>query len=261
MKPFRCTIIPSYLSQPAKYVIGSLLISGIIATQAFSATRGESIVVTNNTGQDQVIYFMIDFPAIPSSAKTAYSKLVYPCIYPSDPFSGDGNDQTCHFSLPNGKSQTMPLTLLPAGKVILAISAGKSHFPKGPCNTTLAEITLNDGGTDGYDISLVNGRSFDIQIAPTTGQTITLSSQDPRKTLGVFPIGCSRCVDNIGVAPNFEGNGTTTQNCPGYGRPPGPMPAGSCKTGGEFTPVPNNCQIDSVPTGGNYTVTFTPASS
>lgn len=241
--------------------IGIVFVFGILSMQSHTANAGTSIEIVNNTGQDQLIYFMIDTPVIPNTAKDKYGKLHYPCVYPSNPYSGNGNgDTTCNFSLPNGKSQTMSLDVLPQGKVSLAISAGKNHFPKGPCNTTLAEMTINDTGKDGYDISLVNGRSFDMQITSDNGQTITLDSNDPKKTLGVFPVGCSRCVDNIGVAPNFAGNGSTTQNCPGYGREVGPMPAGSCKTGDEFNPVPNKCEIDSVPTGGNYTVTFNSAS-
>ena len=222
-----------------------------------AAAAGPTISVVNSTGQSQVIYFMVDSPTLTPATKTALGQLSHPCIYPANSFSGDGNkDTTCHFMLPDGKTQAFAINDISSGKIILAISTGKGHFPKGPCNTTLAEFTINDGGKDGYDISLVNGRSFDMQIKADNGQDIELGSNDPKQTLGVYPPGCSRCVDGIGVAPDFAGNGTSTQNCPGFGRPPGPMPTGSCKTGSEFTPQPNKCQIDSVTTGGNYTVTF-----
>jgi Thaumatin family len=152
---------------------------------------------------------------------------------------------------------------LPSGKLIIAVSAQQDHFPQGPCNTTIAEFTINDNGLDSYDISLVNGQNFNMEIAsdkPTTNPNIKLDTTDLatiKKTLGVFPPGCSRCVDGVGVPPAWQGNGTTTQNCPGYGKPPGPMPMGSCKQGSESDPKPNYCQITAKPTGANYTVTFT----
>ena len=78
-----------------------------------------------------------------------------------------------------------------------------------------------------------------------------------RNTLGVYPPGCSQCVDGVGVPPAWPGDPKkNTQNCPGYGKAPGPMPAQSCKSGKEMDPKPNPCQITYQPTGVNYTVTF-----
>lgn len=258
-----------------RFAAALLCLGALAPIEAGAASRGETVTIVNDTGANQTVYFMITHPIISKTGNptlraqvvTTFNALTYPCQFPSSPYSGNGNDETCHFVLPSGKFQAMPLSMLPAGQVSLAISAGKNHFPEGPCNTTLAEITLNQEGNDAYDISLVNGRSFDMKLevntmmlANTAGASIVLdSSSDPKTTLGVYPIGCSACVDGQGVAPAWKGNGSTTQNCPGYGRPPGPMPAGSCKTGTQFNPQPNACEIDSVPTGGTYTVTFEPA--
>lgn len=270
--PVRTWTSPGSARLPGlKAIVAGLLCLGALAPiEAGAATRGETVTIVNKTSRTQTVYLMVQYPAISQHANPTlraaivaqFGALTYPCRFPTSPYSGNGNgDTTCNFALPSGASQAMPLGKLPGGKVSLAISAGENHFPQGPCNTTLAEITLNDRGVDAYDISLVNGRSFAMTLKATNGTSIALAAgSDPRKILGVYPVGCSACVDGKGVAPAFPSSGPTTQNCPGFNRPPGPMPNGSCKTGTETNPKPNACEIDSVPTGGTYTITFEPAS-
>lgn len=230
----------------------------IIHGNALSATRGESITIVNNTGAEQKIYFMHPDIAPSAAVVTTFKALTSPCVYPTDVYSGQGNQYICNFTLLQGQQQSMPLTDFAPGKLQLAISAANFHYPMGPCNTTFAELTLNSSGNDSYDISTVNGRSFNIQISTTgTGTPISLKrGDDPKTTLGVYPAGCSKCVDGAGVAPRFPKGYGDTVNCPGYGQPIGPMPKGACKTGSEMNPKPNACGIDMVPTGGAFTVTF-----
>lgn len=248
------------------FIEGLGILLGMILPLSLYANGSRTITIVNQTSKDHVIYFQIDnIKPIPQATQAFYKNLNYPCIFPENSYSGDGNVNTCHFSLPQGESQVMPLNVsagLPEGKFIVAVSAQQDHFPQGPCNTTIAELTLNDNGRDAYDISLVNGQNFNMEISsdkPSNNPSITLNSNNLeviKKTLGVFPPGCSRCVDGLGVPPAWQGNGTTTQNCPGYGKPAGPMPKGSCKSGEESDPKPNFCQLTSMPTGANYTVTF-----
>lgn len=239
-----------------KMLVGMLLLISISKAWA----SGQSITVVNNTGEAQRFYFDVKIASIPKDIVKAYNALEYPCRYPSGKYSPQGTQTTCHFDLPHKMSQAMPITGFGTGTLTIDISAGDFHIPQGPCNTTLAEFTLNGGGADSYDISLVNGRSFNMQIASSAGgQTIALNKgDDPKTTLGVYPVGCSKCVDNVGIAPAAPAvpGVSTTANCPGFGRPAGPMPTGSCKTGTEMDPKPNKCGIDSVPVGGDYTVTF-----
>ncbi|WP_298622339.1 thaumatin family protein [uncultured Legionella sp.] len=145
--------------------------------------------------------------------------------------------------------------------MIVSISAEENHFPQGPCNTTLAEFTLDDENLDSYDVSLVNGQNLNMTIqADTSNKPIILNSSNLnviKNTYGVYPPGCSRCVDGIGIPPAWAGEPQkNTQNCPGYGLTPGPMPQGSCKSGNEMDPKPNGCQVTSQSTGATYTVIF-----
>ncbi len=103
-------------------------------------------------------------------------------------------------------------------------------------------------------------------ITSSNGQTLKLDSSDLntiKSTMGVYPLGCSRCADygddgsRIGLAPNFKGDGVNTQDCPGVNQPDSRMPVGSCKGGKEHTPSPNACQITQ-PISDSYTVSFSP---
>lgn len=234
----------------------------------YAAERGNTITITNNTSEDQVIYLQLEQgngQQLSSETKTYYQNTIG-CTFPDDPAGGQGNDHTCHFILTKNNSTSVAIganeTHLNPGKLIVSISAEENHYPQGPCNTTLAEFTLDDNNLDSYDVSLVNGQNFNMSIQSDTGNPpISLNSSNLKtikKTLGVYPPGCSRCVDGIGVPPAWPGEPQkNTQNCPGFSiKPPGPMPKGSCKEGDEMKPKPNPCQITSKPTGGNYTVIF-----
>jgi hypothetical protein len=216
------------------------------------ADRGNTITITNNTSKDQVIYLQLEQgngqPLSPEAKSYYQDKLR--CQFPTDPYSGQGNDHTCHFTLTKSNSTNVAIsaaeTNLSPGKLIVSISAEENHYPQGPCNTTLAEFTLNDHSLDSYDVSLVNGQNFNMSIQSDTGNPpIVLNSSNLdtiKSTLGVYPPGCSQCVDGVGTPPAWKGAPEkNTQNCPGYKEPPapGPMPKGSCKSGQEMDPKPN----------------------
>jgi hypothetical protein len=226
---------------------------------------GKSITISNMTGQTQTFYFMVDkISSIPTEVVSQYKTLTHPCLYPKSDYSGQGNKLTCHLTLNDKSSQKIPLNGFSQASPVIDVSAGEGHYPLGPCNTTVAEFTLNSGGSDHYDVSLVNGQNFNVKIAPSNSgaTTIDLNSANLsviKKTQGVFPPGCTICVHGGKPAPTWAGNPPSTQNCPAYPykNSGSIMPAGSCKTGTESKPTPNVCQLDSQPLSDNYIVTFT----
>ncbi len=232
-----------------------------------AAERGNTITIVNNTSKNQLIYLQLEQNnrhPLSQKTKTYYNSTIG-CLFPDNPYSGQGNEHTCHFSLSKNSSVAVAIganeTHLNPGKLMLSISAGENHYPQGPCNTTLAEFTLDDNGRDTYDVSLVNGQNFNMSIQSDMGNPVVVLNSSKlatiKSTLGVYPPGCSRCIDGLGVAPAWGGDPQkNTQNCPGYGRAPGPMPANSCKSGKEMDPKPNACQITYQHTGANYTVIF-----
>ncbi|WP_119327921.1 hypothetical protein [Cysteiniphilum halobium] len=212
-----------------------------------SPNTGKSISIINNTGQDQTFYFMVaNVPTIPSAVKLSFKKLKYPCLYTS----GQGNAQTCHVKIPNGDSQSIPLDgFTHTSTLHLDISSGEGHWPLGPCPTTVVEFVLNSGGSDHYDVSLVNGQNFNVKVESMAGgKTINLNTSNLSQILtlpGVFPPGCDGCA--VSLAP------PTWPGCPGK------VPKSSCKAGTQYDPKPV-CQYDGQPISQEYKVTFTQAS-
>ena len=76
----------------------------------------------------------------------------------------------------------------------------------GDCPVTMAEFTLDDGGTDTYDLSLVNNLNVAMSIVPSTGTTIgpVSSPTGNQQAIGVYPQLCTVCNGNSG-APTWPG--------------------------------------------------------
>ncbi|MDC0534528.1 thaumatin family protein [Francisellaceae bacterium] len=251
---------------PKVFIFGLALSCSQLGFSASSPNSNKSITITNKTGQTNTFYFMVDkISKIPDAVVTQYKNLPHPCVYPKSVYSGQGNALTCHLSLDNNQSQKIPLDGFSQTSPVIDVSAGEGHYPLGPCNTTVAEFTLNSGGYDHYDVSLVNGQNYNVKVVSSNANatTIDLKSNnlsEIKKTLGVFPPGCTICVHGGKPAPVWKGNSgpPATQNCPAYPfRNTGSqMPSGSCKGGTESKPTPNVCQLDSEPVSQSYTVTF-----
>ncbi|MCF6764612.1 hypothetical protein L3V82_02420 [Thiotrichales bacterium 19S3-7] len=212
-------------------------------SMAQSTNAGKSIVIVNNTGQTQTFYFMVaNVNPIPSAVVKAFNALKYPCIYTK----GQGNAQTCNFTMANNEKQGIPLDNFTTETLHMNITAGSGHWPIGPCPTTNVEIVLNSGGSDHYDVSLVNGQNFNIKLTSEAGgKSIDLNTDnlaDILKLPGVFPPGCDGCA--VSISP------PTWANCPGK------VPASSCKAGTQYDPKPV-CQFDNQPLSKSYTITFT----
>ena len=217
--------------------------SGFADASISGINAGKSITIVNHTGQSQRFYFMVaNVSPIPQSVISAFKVLSpYPCLYTK----GQGNGQTCHVTIPNQAEQVIPLDQFQTPMLHIDITAGKGHWPLGPCPTTVAEFVLNSGGFDHYDVSLVNGQNFNVKLVSAAGgKTTDLNTDNLSEILqlpGVFPPGCDGCA--VSISP------PTWPNCPGK------VPRASCKAGTQYNPRPI-CQYDSQPISKSYTVTF-----
>ncbi|WP_298622338.1 hypothetical protein [uncultured Legionella sp.] len=74
--------------------------------------------MTNNTSKDQVVYLQLEQgnKQTLSPETQAYYKNAIGCQFPDNPFSGQGNDHTCHFALAKNTS------------VNIAIGASETHL-------------------------------------------------------------------------------------------------------------------------------------
>jgi hypothetical protein len=147
-----------------------------------------------------------------------------------------GNPVVCSFTLQGTSSQVIGFGN--GCKVSPAFSVNSMIW--GDCPVTMAEFTLGDGGTDTYDLSLVNNLNVGMSIVPTSGTTIgpITSPTGNQQAIGVYPQLCTTCSGN-GGAPTWPG-------CP-------TPDASQCKT--DVTDYP--CQL-SQPSGASYTVNILP---
>ncbi len=156
----------------------------------------------------------------------------------------------CKFVIPAGKPKTLNLN-----KGGIDLSVGLDHEPMGPCPATMFEINISpkDNPThDHFDVSLVNGFNYSIQIIPYAGTKTTqvTKATGNQNAVGVFPLGCSECIALNSVPPAWD-------NCPGNSSSCGAhsqcYSAGECKTGTDRNHPNAACDLEAA-TGGNYTV-------
>ncbi len=147
-----------------------------------------------------------------------------------------GNPVVCTFPVTGQGTQVV--TFAKGCKVSPAFSVNSVLW--GDCPVTMAEFTLDDGGTDTYDLSLVNDLNVGMTITPTTGTTIgpISSPTGNQQAIGVYPQLCTTCNGN-GGAPAWPG-------CP-------TPDASQCKSDVASYP----CQL-SQPSGASYTVGILP---
>jgi hypothetical protein len=144
------------------------------------------------------------------------------CYSKSDfPFCTFETDAACSFTIP--ANQTKSIEFSKGCTVSPAIAV--DNLPWGPCPTTLGELTLSDGNTDTYDISLVNGFNVAMTLAPGSGQTISAAAATGNHANpGVYPLGCDIC--------------TGTENPPVWPGCPGTNYPSECHAGSQFDPTP-----------------------
>ena len=99
----------------------------------------------------------------------------------------------CKFVIPKGKDAHKILNLSKGG---IDLSVGLDCEPMGPCPTTMFEINMSPNDNkphDHYDVSLVNGFNYSLQIIPSAGTSTTLvtKASGNHSAVGVFPLGCS----------------------------------------------------------------------
>ena len=181
--------------------------------------------------------------------------------YTADYFNNQGctmyRSDRCSLVIAAGKTKTLNLN-----KGGIDLSAGLDREPMGPCPTTMFEINISpkdNASHDHYDVSLVNGFNYSIQIVPSTGTATTpvTRATGNQNAVGVFPLGCSECIALNSVPPAWE-------NCPGNSSSCGAhsqcYSAGECKTGPDRNHPNAACDLEAV-TGGSYTVNISDPST
>ncbi len=174
--------------------------------------------------------------------------------YTASDFQSQGCDMyrpdRCSLIVPKGKSKTLNLA-----KGGINLSGGLDNEPMGPCPTTMFEINISpqDNKTrDSFDLSLVNGFNYSMQITSSTGSATAFVTKATgnHNAVGVFPLGCTQCI-------SLNSNPPSWPNCPGNASSCGGQcyNAGECKSGPDER-HPNAACVLEVDTGGSYTVHF-----
>lgn len=164
-----------------------------IATSDAPATTPVTITIDNHKSTQVKVYM-------------GFNGNTFGCYKTSD-FSAfctfdTGNPVMCSFTLEAESSQ-----MIPFGKGCKVSPAFSGDMPLwGDCPVTMAEFTLDDGGTDTYDLSLVNNLNVGMSIVPSTGTTIgpITSATGNQEAVGVYPQLCTTCSGN-GGAPTWPG--------------------------------------------------------
>lgn len=155
----------------------------------------------------------------------------------------------CSMLIPKGKSKTLNFN-----KGGIDISGGLDNEPMGPCPTTMFEINMSpkdNPTTDHFDLSLVNGFNYAMQIKSSKGKETkhVKTAKGNHDALGVFPLGCSVCIATGSKPPDFTGCPGNAASCGGQC-----FNLNECKSGDDEWHASVSCTVDNVPTGGNYIV-------
>lgn len=223
------------------FMSGLLLLTG----SSYAADSSKNLTIKNNIGSTQTFYVEFSSCADQNCTAIALNKTTMTsngCVFGTGQYSSP-NWVTCSFSLAqNGVKRFVGIKSKPgtATSTDLAISAGKDHWPQGPCPTTMAELNfVGYDSKDSIDVSLIQGMNYGIVIentnAPSQPLISAISKSQSPKTKGVFPQGCNTCT----AAPN---------PAVGTGCPVAPF---SCQK-------TNRCIIG-LASVDDYTVTFSPA--
>lgn len=200
----------------------------------------------NNTSAKDVTVYLVFVNGLTGNGGT----------YTADYFNKQGcamyRADRCKFTINKGKGAGKTLNL---SKGCINISGGLDHEPMGPCPTTMFEINIcpNDNKThDHFDLSLVNGFNYALQIISSTGTSTkyVTKATGNHDAVGVFPLGCTECISRGSVPPAFDHCPGNPSSCGVHGQC---YRAEECKTGPDRNHPNAACDLE-VKTGGNYTI-------
>lgn len=212
-------------------------------TDPLVADYARTLTLNNNSGKDVTIYIVF------ATGLTGNGG-----AYTADYFNKQScnmyKPDRCSFTILKGKNKVLNLS-----KGGINLSVGLDREPMGPCPTTMFEINIspNDNKThDHYDVSLVNGFNYSIEIIPSSGTATTLVTKATgnQNAIGVFPLGCSECISKNSVPPPWDNCPGNSSSCGAYSQC---YSADECKTGEDRNHPNAACDLEAN-TGGNYTV-------
>jgi hypothetical protein len=158
----------------------------------------QTINVINNTGNQQTFYIGLNNKTYAPYTNSFWEN--QGCSFTT------GTAYSCQFTLANNGTQTFTVTQ----GANIAISAGILVWSQcgGGTGLSMAELNLNTSpnGQDFYDVSLVNGFNYAVNISPLTSAqapapdsiTIDITSLTGNsKVAGVYPAGMDICVKSL----------------------------------------------------------------
>jgi hypothetical protein len=212
-------------------------------TNPLVADFARTVTLNNNSSKNVTIYIVFA-TGLTGNGGT----------YTADDFNKQGcnmyRPDRCSFIINKGKFKTLNLS-----KGGIDLSVGLDHEPMGPCPTTMFEINIspNDNKThDHYDVSLVNGFNYSIQLIPSAGTATTkvTKATGNQDAVGVFPLGCTECISKGSVPPTWDDCPGNPSSCGAHSQC---YSADECKTGPDRNHPNAACDLEAT-TGGNYTV-------
>lgn len=213
------------------FIKSALLIAGCVTCLA---TTAKNITIINATSKNQLTVYM----GFVGNNFACYTKQSFSSVCKFN----TSNPYVCQFTV----NQGTPVSLKFKKSCQVSVAFTADNLPWGACPTSLAEFTLNaTSGGDTIDVSLVNGRNYNIDI--NTSSNISVINMSKAKgalntLFGVYPPGCDGCAVSI--------NPPTWPNCPGS------QPKANCQKGTQYNPKPG-CQITRPTNSDSYNVTFT----
>jgi hypothetical protein len=215
----------------------------LAGTNPLVADYARALTLNNTAGKDVTVYIVFVGGLTGNGGS-----------YTEEDFKNQSCDMyrsdRCSLTIPKGTSKTLNLS-----KGCINLSGGLDHEPMGPCPTTMFEINMcpKDNTThDHFDLSLVNGFNYSMQISSSTGISTThvTKATGNHDAVGVFPLGCTQCVSQGSNPPRWP-------SCPGNPSSCGAQcfSANECKSGPDELHPNAACDLE-VKTGGNYIVKF-----
>jgi hypothetical protein len=199
-----------------------------------------TLTLQNNSGNDVKVYIVF------ASGLRSYT----PDDFNNQGCAMYGGQDRCSMIVPKGGNKVLNLN-----KGGINLSGGLDHEPMGPCPATMFEINIspeNNQATDTFDVSLVNGFNYSMQIISSAGPATTMvtNAKGNQKALGVFPLGCTQCVSQNSNPPKWKDCPGDPATCGTYSQC---YAEGECKSGPDEFNADVRCTIDP-PTGASYTV-------
>jgi hypothetical protein len=216
----------------------------LAGTNPLIADEARSLTLNNGADKDVTVYIVfVGGMTVNGGSYTDQDFISQDCIvYRPD---------RCSVLIP--KKSTKTLTLNKGG---INLSGGVDNESMGPCPTTMFEINISpkDNKThDHFDLSLVNGFNYSMQIVSAAGSETTYvkNATGNHDAIGVFPLGCTQCVSQNSNPPSWP-------DCPGNRDghcAPQCYDAAECKSGPDELHPNVACDLE-VKTGGSFTVNF-----